>query len=274
MNNKSFEVSTFAMTVLSLAYCLATPHAISQSVSKQPIETEAQRLQTVRTLVGQEKSRRLQPASNDKPKSTAAFCEAMLDDLLNNKGFKAIEPVAVLDFEYPVWDIALAEAERRERKRIAAKQLGPILTKSLRRCAHDGRGDAVKFFGFHAVAGAPPYLAYVLPNSVNPFPESKLVYWSEYLEKLGTGRKGYSWVNLDICEHTNGTSSLSDSLQLRDDPKGQVAALTLYQGKLVSWEVSRNRAFVADHFEPKYETPMKSRIICHWATFPEVPVRK
>lgn len=272
--DKSICASGPATVVFVLAFCLAAPHAISQPFDKQSIETEAQRLEAVRTLISQEKSRRLVGDADGKPKSTAAFCERMLDDLLNHKGFKAIEPVAVLDFEYPVWDFELPKTQRQKNERIAAKKLGPTLNNNLQHCAVDERGDALKFFGFDSSAGAPPFRVYVLPERVNPFPESQLVYWSEYVEKTGSGRKGYSWVNLDICEHTNGISSYTDSMNLKNDFQGQKSSLTVYQGKLVAWDVIRNQSFFAHQIEPKYETPMKSRISCHWATFPEESVRK
>ena len=274
MDDASLSPSRLAKTVLLIACCLAAPYAISQSIRGQPLETEAQRLEAVRTLIREEKSRRLVGDPDGKPKSTAAFCTAMLGDLLSKKGFKAIEPVAVLNFEYPVWDRDLPKTERDERERIATRKLGPFLTKSLQRCADVQEGSETRFSGFQQIFGAPPYRAYVLPKSLNPFPESKFVYWSEYLEKLGSGRKGYSWVNLDSCEHTSGTFGPTDSLRLKNNPRGETAALTSYRGKLVAWSVSHKQSFFADHFEPKYKTPMKSRIICHWATYPEESVKK
>lgn len=86
MSNKSLEKSTFPMTVLSLVCCLTAPHAISQSVSKQPIETEAQRLKTVRTLINQETSRRLVGDPDGKPKIAAAFCEGSLTNTASTEG--------------------------------------------------------------------------------------------------------------------------------------------------------------------------------------------
>lgn len=277
-----------AIAAFSLGCYLMTPSAVSQVVNKQDFETEAQRLEAVRTLIRQEKLRRLVGGTDGKSNSTAGFCEGMLKDLLNHKGFKAIEPVAVLGFEYPIQnpnhgmyerDESLLPPREKQQSQSAAKQLGPFLKKSIQRCTdEEAAGDEIKgsvlFNGFNYMAGAPPFRAYMLPKNLNPFPEAKLVYWSEYVVGTGKGRKGYSWLNMDICEHVNGTFGLSDSLRLRDDSTGQIAALTRYRGKLVAWEVSRNYAIIADHFESKYETAMKSRTICHWATFPEESVSK
>ncbi|MCL1481103.1 MULTISPECIES: hypothetical protein [unclassified Marinobacter] len=266
-----------SLTVLSLVCCLTAPHAISQtqSVKKLPIETEAQRLDAVRILISQEKSRRLGGGPDGKPKSSAAFCERMLDDLLNHKDFKAIEPVAVLDFDYPIWNLDLPKTQRQKNERIAAKKLGPTLNNNLQHCAVDeGANHAWKFFGFNGSAGAPPFRVYVLPERVNPFPESQLVYWSEYVEKTGSGRKGYSWVNLDICAHTNGISVWTDSMKLRNDYQGQQSALTSYQGKLVAWDMTRNVFFGAEQIEPKRETQMKSKTFCLWETYAEETVNK
>ena len=91
------------LTAIGFAYsitcCLAAQDTISNPINFQPIQTEAQRLEVVRTLISTERSRRLVGDPDGKPKSTAAFCDRMLDDFLNHKGFKAIEPVAVLGFE-------------------------------------------------------------------------------------------------------------------------------------------------------------------------------
>ena len=176
MDGESLGPSRLAKTVLLIACCLAAPYASSQSIGRQLIETEARRLEAVRTLIRDEKSRRLVGDPDGKPKSTAAFCTAMLGDLLSKRGFKAIEPVAVLNFEYPVWDRDLPKTERDEREQIAARTLGPHLTKNLQRCGQEEangneRKAVVLFNGFNYTAGAPPFRAYVLPEKLNPFPE-------------------------------------------------------------------------------------------------------
>ena len=279
-----------SLTVLSLVCCLTAPHAISQSQSakKLPIETEAQRLDAVRTLISQEKSRRLGGGPDGKPKSTAAFCERMLDDLLNHKDFKAIEPVAVLDFEYPIQNADRSMLERdesllppleKQQSKYAAKKLGPYLTKSIQRCTdEEAKGDerkgSVLFNGFDYFAGAPPFRAYALPKYVNPFPEAKLIYWSELTKNRFWGRKGYSWVNLDICEHLPNARGWAWSE--KSEPVGPIGALTQYHDKLVTWEISsiEKESFTAIFYGPEHEPPLESGIMCHWATYPEAPVKK
>lgn len=274
MSNKYAERLGRMLIVASLVVGAFTSRAKSQTVDAPPIETEAQRLEAIRNLISQEKSRRLVGDADGKPQSTAAVCERMLDDLLSRKGFKAIEPVAVLDFEYPLSSVVLSQAQEQKNARIAAERLGPSLTKSLQRCAADGRGDALKFDGFFSSTGAPPFRAYVLPKNVNPFPGSKLVYWSEYEEKTGLGRKGYTWVNLDICERTGGTPSLTDSLRLKKDPQGQRSSLTLYQEKVVSWDIAKGFLFSAHVVLPNPKRGMDFQAICSWATYPETPATK
>jgi hypothetical protein len=258
------------------------------AASPGDFETEAQRLKAVRTLIQQDKSRRLHPSSKVNPAGADAQCERMLKDLLSGKEFKAIEPVAVLNFEYPIQNAEFSIYDRvenllppleKQQSENAAKQLGPLLNEGIQRCTDeeangDERKGSVLFNGFNFWAGGPPYRAYTLPKKVNPFPKSKLIYWSEYVEASRKGRNGYSWVNLDICEYVDSTFGISDSLQRKNDPNGQAAALTIYRGKLVAWEVSRNYAFVADQLAPKYKSPQKSRNICRWSTYPEELVRK
>jgi hypothetical protein len=283
-NSKNIFDGVFAVLVMSvLPIC-----AIAQSTNKNRFETEAQRLERVRALIRQEPSRRLLEGAVGNSKNTAAFCEAMLHDLLDNKGFKPIEPVAVLDFQYPIQnpdrgiqdrDESLLPLHQKQQSQYAAKQLGPFLTNSIQRCTDeeangDERKGSVLFNGFNYAAGLPPFRTYVLPKKLNPFPQAKLVYWSNYDESTGKGRKGYSWVNLNVCEHVNGTFGPIDSLRVKNDPQGQVEVLTNYRGKLVAWFVSRNLNFVADYFDPKYITPQKSRVICSWATYPLEQTKK
>lgn len=273
----------------SIALATLVLSGAAQAGNIGDIETEAQRLQAVRTLITQEKSRRLHPSSKVNPAGADAQCESMLKDLLSSREFKAIEPVAVLNFEYPIQNADRSIYERdesllppleRQQSENAAKQLGPFLTEGIQRCtdeeAHgDERKGSVLFNGFRFLAGAPPYRAYVLPKKVNPFSKSKLVYWSEYVEASGKGRRGYSWVNLDICEHTDGTSDLGMAAsRVKSDPQGQKAVLTVYRGRLVVWDVWRGQSFAAEQIDPKYETWSRSRINCNWATYPEEPARK
>ena len=284
--NKKLNSRKIGYGVLMMAMFVLPTYAIAQTPNRNIFETEAQRLEAVRTLIRQESSRRL--STIGKSKNTAAFCDVMLHDLLDNKGFKPIEPVAVLDFQYPIQnpdrgiqdrDEILLPPHQKQQSQYAVKQLGTFLTNSIQRCTDDeANGDerrgSVLFNGFDYAAGLPPFRAYVLPKKLNPFPQAKLIYWSNYEESTGKGRKGYSWVNLNVCEHVNRTFGSIDSLQIKNDPQGQVEALTSYRGKLVAWSVSRNSTFFADYFAPKYITPQKSRVICSWATYPLEQAKK
>lgn len=285
MDSELLGASQLAKTVLSIACCLAAP-AISQSVRTQSIETEARRLETVRTLVNQEKSRRLGGGPDGKPKKTAAICDGMLNDLLNQKGFKAIEPLAVLDHEYPIQnpdrsiyerDAGLLPPREKLLSQKTAEKLGPFFTKSIQRCTDeqaqgDERKGDVLFSGFRNFAGAPPFRAYVLPKKVNPFPEAKLVYWSELTENRSWGRKGYSWVNLDTCEHLPSAPGWGWSL--KNEPAGPVGALTQYRSKLAIWDVSPNISFSSYLYDPTNKAPLKSQVMCNWATYPETSIKK
>ncbi len=278
--------SAWRCPLLLAGLLLALP---SHAASADDFETEAQRLQAVRTLIQQEKSRRLQPSSKVNPAGADAQCQRMLKDLLDGKEFKAIEPVAVLNFEYPIQNAEFSIYDRAEnllppfekqQSENAAKQLGPLLNEGIQRCTdEEAKGDERKaialFNGFGYAAGAPPYRAYMLPKKLNPFPKSKLVYWSEYVEATRKGSQGYAWVNLNICEHTNGIPSLGDSTRRKNDPEGQRSTLTQYRGNIVAWDVARGFMFDAHVVSSKSKRANRLENICSWATYPEEePVRK
>jgi hypothetical protein len=250
--------------------------SVQAQVSDRPIrETEAQRLDAVRALISQEKSLRL--SKYILSSRTAAFCETMRTDLLNHKGFQPIEPIAILNADYPEWNIDVPEDVRAQRDAVVDKKLGPALSDGIKRCSKmEANGDLRKgqalFNGFNEFFGLPPFRVYTLPAKKNPFKDSKLIYWSEYSEKLGRGRTGYSWVNLNICEHTDRLPVASDSIDLKSDPAGQKAALTRYRDKIVAWSISRNFFFKAEYVDPSQQITAKSRIICSWYTYPEAPV--
>jgi hypothetical protein len=239
-------------------------------------ETEAQRLDAIRAMVASEPPGRLEATGMD-----ASLCESMLDDLRNRRNFRPVEPVAVLDHEYPVLDPKLPidqdpatlppELKRRaERDR---RLLGPVLSKGIANCPRaEPEGD---FLGLlDAFAGAPPYRVYTLAPPLNPFPEAKLIYWSEYIEKIGAGRKGYDWVNLDTCNHVGGVPSGTDSASLRKDPKSQPAALTTYKGKfVVSWTAQKGLGYYADIPKPPF-APAIHIANCSWATYIESSNKK
>lgn len=269
MLNKNSDFLKAILVVITLAYNVHATYVVAQTIDVTSIETEKQRLNAVRTVISQEKFRRLQPFYEKNPALTAAQCEKLLEDLLSNKSFKPLEPVAVLNFEYPIWDENLPLAERRKNNQIAAKQLGSTLVRSLKLCNDDGRGDAIKFQSFTLAAGAPPFRLYAYPDKLNPFPKSKLVYWSEYAESVGTGRKGYSWVDLQRCEHESGTPVLTDSLKLTHDPLGQQSALTLYKNMTVAWDVARGFMFKAYVLKPNQPVNKPFGTSCSWVSYSE-----
>jgi hypothetical protein len=252
--------------------------SVQAQVSDRPIrEAEAQRLDAVRALISQEKSLRL--SKYILSSRTAAFCETMRTDLLNHKGFQPIEPIAILNADYPERNIDMPEDVRARRDAVVDKKLGPVLSDGIKRCSKmEADGDLRKgqalFNGFNEFFGLPPFRVYTLPAKKNPFKDSKLIYWSEYSEKLGSGRRGYSWVNLNICEHTNGlTITYSDSTLLKSDPAGQKSVLTRYRDKIVSWYVSRNFYFEAAYIDFGRKNMVTPPFTCGWQrTYPETPV--
>lgn len=252
--------------------------SVQAQVADKPIqETEAQRLDAVRALISQEKSLRLfKDILSDR---TAEFCETMRADLLSHKGFQPIEPIAILNADYPEWNIDVPEDVRAQRDAVVDKKLGPALSDGLKRCLNaEAEGDLERaralFRGFNEFVGLPPFRVYTLAAMENPLKDSELLYWSEFNEKLGRGRNGYSWVNLDTCEHTNGlTIAYSGSIKLKKDPLGQKAALTRYRDKIVAWSVSRNFSFQAEYIRLNKKFIAKSRVTCGWdRTYPEVPI--
>jgi hypothetical protein len=267
-----------SLSFLGVACALTLVPLTARSTEQPAYETEAQRLERVRTIISQEKSRRLKGYQYRQENSTAPSCEVMLDDLLNNRGFEPVEPVAVLNHNYPLRSPFLEEKlspEEEQQAQAAEDKMRPFLTKSLQQCAKaeadgDERRARALFNAFNYAAGVPPFRVYLLPEKINPFPDSNLMYWSEYAKKTGKGGEGYSWVNLKDCEHTWGVRDLS-SLGVKSDPKGQVAALTNYRDKLVVWVVSRGFRFEAQHYEPNYQDKVKAGTTCAWTTYPEEP---
>lgn len=274
-----FIRSDFLQVVLLCGLISASGLVPAQAADKPLQETEAQRLDAVRALIGQEKSMRL--FKDILSEHNAAFCETMRVDLLNHKGFEPIEPIAILNADYPEWNIDVPEDVRAQRDSVVDKKLGPALSDGIKRCSKvEADGDLRKgqalFNGFNEFFGLPPFRIYTLPARENPFKDSKLIYWSEYNEKLGRGRNGYSWVNLETCEHTDGlTIAYSGSIKLKEDPLGQRAVLTRYGNKIVAWSVSRNFSFQAEYINLNKKITAKSRVTCGWdRTYPEAPVSR
>lgn len=255
------KVYTFLLAALSLfpLVLLAEEHPMN--------ETEEQRLDVVRIIIGHEKIRRFEYEYRQK-NSTAPSCDVMLDDLLNNREHQPIEPVAVLNHQYPLsLNEDLSEEEEALKKSID-EQMGPMLVKALNRCwKAEAEGDEerarVLFTAFHEPGLEPPIRLYVLPDAISPFPDSKLLFLA-YTSK----RLGYSWVNLNKCENSWGISYPPIS-SLERDPEKVTSALAIYRGRLVAWVVAKNFLFKVEHYEPDYHGNVKAGTLCEWAAYPK-----
>jgi len=192
--------------------------------------------------------------------------------------FVPIEPVVVISHNYPpsIYENELDSREDssgRTMRLIQAtavkKLIGEGLDSSLRQCAvteplGDERKAKVLFNGLDDLSGAPPYRIYILPKNLNPFPSSDMLYWSEYLPKIATGRKGYTWINLNSCETTNTSFTPYSATSLTADKDPQKAALTSYPDALIFWATTNYGGFYADIFNLPYINLQKSRNICSW----------
>ncbi len=277
-SNKENVVRKGACSLLLAACSLFGPYVAHSS--ELHAETEAERLERVREIIKAEQRREpleYVPRPNN---STAPSCEVMLDDLMKGKGFSAIEPIAVFDHEYPSWNMRLSYFPPPDQLKQAeedAKLLGPLLAASLQRCSlaeAEGNEERAKalFLGLDEWVGKPPFRLYVLPDWLTPFSSSNFLYWSEYGEELGHGREGYSWVDMDSCEHVGGIQALTQSKFLLDDPLGQQAALAVYKNHLVAWKVSRGYMFALDYYENRSdlisdEAVSRNRTLCAWASY-------
>jgi len=267
------------MVLTILTIILSLKFFAVQAYGQAQYESEAQRLERIRAMISQEKNRELREQKQAQKFGGKAGCEKMLADLLDGVDFEPIEPVAILSHEYPVispyWERS-PTPEENELTREAEKKIKPWLARGLRRCASaEAEGDARRahalFNSFNYAAGMAPYRIYVLQEKINPYPDSKIIYWSEFSEKIGSGRKGYSWVNLDICEHTSGVDALTDSLRIKNDPDGQVGALAVYKGKLASWVVARGFMFKLDYYGGSHLGGSSTKMQCTWTVYSESP---
>jgi hypothetical protein len=239
-------------------------------------EPESARLVEVRELV---RSMNVGLTREDSRSSHEVLqCKAMLKDLLDKNLFVAIEPVKILYHHYP--DYGDGPKTEQEVEKITPQDeliFGKVgknlhtdkLVLSLKRCAlaeanGEERRARALFNSFDVFSGAPPYRVYVLPDQLNPFPASKIVYWSEYLPDIASGRKGYSWVNANSCERTNNsfTPYLAESVNSKKSQ--QKAVLTSYPKALVVWSTTADRGVYADIYNLPYISLKKSRKICGW----------
>jgi len=205
-------------------------------------------------------------------------CKMILKDFMDKKLFVPVEPIAVISHNYPpssheieldLKEDSVDRAVRLIQEKAVINLIGKKLDSSLRRCAvaealGDERKAKVLFNGFNDFSGGPPYRIYILPKNSNPFFGSDLLYWSEFLPKLGTGRNGYTWIDLNSCEktHTSFTPYFTTSLSAKEDP--QKAVLTAYPNALIAWTTTDNGGFFADIYNLPYINSEKSRNICSW----------
>lgn len=222
-------------------------------------DREAKRLAQIREMVAAEPKAVLVTTSGVGANADRPFCETLLGDLKKRRNFRPLEPVAILDHSYPVRDpdrpidqdpatLSPALKTRSERDR---RLLGPALSNAITSCAAaeadgDEKRAARLFNGLDSRVGAPPYRIYSIAPGLNPFPEARLVYWSEYIQGRGPGREGYSWVNLEKCEHAGGIPARTDALSLDQDPAGQQAALTVrHDRSVVGWTAWKGHGYGA-----------------------------
>ncbi len=277
MFNKNREFKT-PYRLLVVAFFLFGAHVAHSSEFRA--ETGAERLERVREIIKAEQRRDPSQYNHRPENSTAPSCEVMLDDLMKGKGFSAIEPIAVFDHEYPSWNMRLSYFPPPDQLKQAeedTKLLGPLLAASLQRCSlaeAEGNEERAKalFLGLDEWVGKPPFRLYVLPDWLTPFSSSNFLYWSEYGEELGHGREGYSWVNLDDCQHIGGIRALTQAQWLRTDPFGQISALAVYRGHLVGWKVSRGRRFELEYYESRSELSRDDGVsrdgtYCAWRSY-------
>ena len=166
------------------------------------------------------------------------YCSRLMTDLLRGIGVQPIEPVTILlepsvtPLDTKNW-VPLSDIKRVP----GSRRLDPSFSKAIERCATENAGNLGRFYQFDV--GSPPYRVYRLSRSINPVPDAELVYWSEYSPESHEGRKGYTWVDLKDCTEVFGTSATTFSDRLLEDFRGQLGALTLYDGRVVTWDVSR-----------------------------------
>jgi hypothetical protein len=248
----------------SVAVAEGTHPAAPQSPSSQvPQPSEAQRLTQLRELVRSERLPRLSPLSGN-----PELCQGLLDDLLHEREFRPIEPVAVITRNYPRF------RERSPAQDNGLDALSTGVQAKLRRCAaQEAHGDErrarVLFNGLDSFAGLPPYRIYDgirITSDASKRPE--IVYWSEYDAGTGFGREGYSAVDLTRCEHTHRLPVQTSSRELRLDRTSHAAALTTHDGNVAVWQGLRGVDFEVDVFRRAAQGAPSPELVCSWATFP------
>lgn len=85
-----------------------------------------------------------------------------------------------------------------------------------------------------------------------------------YSQEWHEGRKGYTWVDLNDCTEVFGTSATTLSDRLLKDFRGQLGALTLYEGRVVTWDVSRGSLAEATVLDRNAEDTRFTHAACMW----------
>lgn len=225
--------------------------------------SEAERVRRVRDLIRTGNPRFAWPDSPSRLAEGRPYCERLMTDFLRGVGFNPIEPVAIL----------LESSESRDAqnwvplsaiKRASGARLHASFSKAIERCSADDSATPDRFYEFNEFTGAPPYRVYRLSPLINPVPDAELVYWSEYIPRLGAGRKGYTWVNLNICGEVFGRTAMTEALSLAADFRGQLGALTLYEGRVVTWDVSRGFLVQAIVLDRRAKDAGFMHALCTW----------
>lgn len=225
--------------------------------------SEAERVRRVRELIRAGKPRFAWPDSPSRLAEGRPYCTRLMTDFLSGVGVQPIEPVTILlersvtPLDTKNW-VPLSAIKRVP----GTRRLDPSFSKAIERCATADAGNFDRFYQLDV--GAPPYRIYRLSRSINPMPDAELVYWSEYSPKWPEGRDGYTWVDLNACTEVLGSSIVTSSDRLLNDFRGQLGALTLYEGRVVAWDVSRGFLAKATVLDRGAKDTRFMHALCTW----------
>jgi len=173
-------------------------------------DNEAKKLEFIRQMLAKEKYLRLSEYS-------APHCKPMMNDLLANKNFKAIEPDVRADSIDDPRMIKWRQCENKD--------------------YHDYNVDVKDFFDWLEKLGAPPYRYYKIEldgNKANG-PED-MIYHNQPSDRNKQGTTGYTWVDLSNCEIKDEFPATGWMTNTSDKPNAiYLNTLVYYKGKL--WAV-------------------------------------
>lgn len=240
------------------------------SSGSSAIEAEAKRLKVVRELVRREAATGVTNTEFSTPGTKGPDCKQMLGDLLAGRGFRAIEPVAVLPYDYyPInrsWPNDQSEQKTIEaQEQVNEKLLGNELTQKIKWCASEPTelgGRHLEYFeGLHPPNGMAPYRIYKLPNSINPLPRAELFFWASSGPK-GQGYGGhFSWVDLTVCSYVGGMNQALSGVV----PSSRKTALTRYGDGLATWNIVANTSFEVEYKKRGSEDHLIGKV-CTWTS--------